>query len=175
MHLELGIEEVVARYTATVYGVALTHTACSADADDVFQEVFSAYWKSKPNLTSEEHRKAWLIRTTLNHCLKITKSSWASKTICREDSLAFDSKENVFTEMPSADFSFYTEEQTALYQALRSLPSIYRTVVHLFYFEDLSIAQIAASLKEEQGTVKTRLSRARAQLREKLKEGKKND
>jgi RNA polymerase sigma-70 factor (ECF subfamily) len=64
---------------------------------------------------------------------------------------------------------FETEQQTALYEALCDLPSKYLTVVQLFYFEDLSIARIAETLQVEQGTVKTRLSRARAQLRARLK------
>ncbi|MDR1358455.1 MAG: sigma-70 family RNA polymerase sigma factor [Coriobacteriales bacterium] len=184
---ELSIEQVIASYATTVYGVALTHTARRADADDVFQEVFAAYWQSRPSLTSEEHRKAWLIRTTLNFCLKITQSSWAKKTVYADGEYGegayetdeYGADETVFSstgavapagsELPSADFPFQTEQQTALYAALRSLPAAYRTVVQLFYFEDLPIARIATILGEEQGTVKTRLSRARTQLREKLK------
>ncbi|MDR1089318.1 MAG: sigma-70 family RNA polymerase sigma factor [Coriobacteriales bacterium] len=182
MQSEPSIEQVIARYTATVYGVALTHTASRSDADDVFQEVFLAYWHSRPGFNDEEHRKAWLIRTTLNRCLKITQSSWAKKTVYADDGysavehaedkappgLISDESANG-PEIPSADFPFQTEEQTALYAALRSLPAAYRTVLQLFYFEDRTIAQIAAILGAEQGTVKTRLSRARAQLREKLK------
>ncbi len=196
---ELSIEQVIATYTPTVYGVALTHTASRTDADDVFQEVFCAYWRSRPNVSSEEHRKAWLIRTTLNFCLKATQSSWAKRTAyvdgamseekdneffssrnsvnrgCDNDScLIEDQYTDAFNneiELPSADFPFLTEQQSALYEAIRTLSTPYRTVVQLFYFEDLSVAQIAATLGEEQGAVKTRLSRARAQLREKLKEG----
>jgi len=181
VHTELSFEQVVSMYTSTVYGVALTHTANRADADDVFQEVFTAYWRSKPVLTSEEHRKAWLIRTTLNQSLKITQSSWAKKTVYADVEQPTTAGrgycptqewDNSPVPPPQAaaqeDFSFQTEQQEALYAAVRSLPTAYRTVVMLFYFEDLSIAQIAAALEEEQGTVKTRLSRARAQLRERM-------
>ena len=167
----MSFEQVISAYTSTVYGVALTHTASRADADDVFQEVFAAYWRSRPVLTSEEHRKAWLIRTTLNQALKITQSSWAKRTVYSEDEWTRqENRPPVSTELPSSDFPFQTEQQMALYAAIRSLSAAYRTVVLLFYFEDLSIAQIAAVLQEEQGTVKTRLSRARAQLRVKLAE-----
>jgi len=162
---ELSFEQVVGAYTATVYGVALTHTAHRADADDVFQEVFAAYWKSRPVFNSEEHRKAWLIRTTLNQSLKVTQSSWAKRTVYDEAVV------DVADHGPrQEDFPFQTEQQRALYAAMRSLAPAYRTVVLLFYFEDLSIAQIAELLQEEQGTVKTRLSRARAHLRSKLEE-----
>ena len=163
---ELSFEQVVSAYTSTVYGVALTHTANRADADDVFQEVFAAYWQSQPLLNSEEHRKAWLIRTTLNQSLKKTQSSWAKKTVLAEDEIETEPHSSA----SSSDFPFQTEQQMLLYAAIRSLAPAYRTVVMLFYFEDLSIAQIADTLQEEQGTVKTRLSRARAQLRALLKE-----
>lgn len=207
MEREASIEDVIRAYTQTVYGVALTHTASRADADDVFQEVFAAYWRTKPTLNSEEHRKAWLIRTTLNFCLKSTQSSWAKKTVYVEGAPQIEAQarlasplteeypdsdlsqydthtfaddgtksplpalETTITEFPSASFPFHTEQQTALYAAMQELRAPYRTVVQLFYFEDLPIAHIAQILDEEQGAIKTRLSRARAQLREKLKEG----
>ena len=179
MNTEPSFEQIVKDFTPTVYGVALTHTARRVDADDVFQEVFHAYWRARPSVTSEEHRKAWLIRTTLNFCLKVTQSSWAKKTVYADDSLSSGSLPNDVlasgslppAELPSADFPFYTEQQVALYEALRTLPGAYRTALQLFYFEDLPIARIAEVLGEEQGAIKTRLSRARAQLREKLKEG----
>ena len=188
MDTELSFEQVVGAYSSTVYSVALTHTANRTDADDVFQEVFVAYWRSKPVLTSEEHRKAWLIRTTLNQALKITQSSWAKKTVytdgdvktgdgtvssfslINEDTVPSPVFKDNSDELPSCDFPFQSEQQMKLYAVIRSLSTTYRTVVMLFYFEDLSIAQIAAVLDEEQGTVKTRLSRARAQLRVKLAE-----
>lgn len=190
MATEMIFEQVVARYTQTVYGVALTHTACQSDADDVFQEVFSAYWRSKPQVHDEEHLKAWLIRTTLNFCLKLTQSGWAKKTMYLDgnaentvtslergagEEYSLEHESSVQGELPSADFTFESDQQAALYAALRELPTPYKTVVQLFYFEDLSIAQIATTLGEEQGAVKTRLSRARAQLREMLKEGNRHD
>lgn len=168
MDTEAGIEHVIARYKNTVYGIALTHTPSKSDADDVFQEVFVAYWQGKPQLNSEEHRKAWLIRTTLNLCLKVTQSSWAKKAVLTD-------------EVPersvdlSVDVPFETEQQEALYEAMRALSLPYRTAVQLFYFEDLPIARIAEILDEEQGAIKTRLSRARAELRKKLKAGNKHD
>lgn len=166
MNSELSVEQAVEAYKATVYGIALTHTSSRADADDVFQEVFLAYWRSKPDITGEEHRKAWLIRTTLNFCLKNTQSSWARKVVYTD---GVDHSEEV--EPPPAEFPFQTEQQAALYEAIGGLPIVYRTAVQLFYFEDLPIAQIAEMLDEEQGTVRTRLSRARAQLRVKLQKG----
>jgi RNA polymerase sigma-70 factor (ECF subfamily) len=161
--VNMNTEAVVAAYTKTVYGVALTHTRCSADADDVFQEVFLAYHRAHPVFNDEEHRKAWLLRTTINFALKMTQSSWAKKTIVKDieqDSLPYSAQQE--------QFGFHTEEQDELYAAIRALSDDCRTAIYLFYFEDLSIAKIAAILDEQEGTIKTRLSRARSKLRQLL-------
>ena len=57
-----------------------------------------------------------------------------------------------------------------VYTAVLSLPAPYRTVIHLHYFEGLSVAELAAALGCAEGTVKSRLHRGRALLREMLKE-----
>ena len=62
------------------------------------------------------------------------------------------------------------EDSLALFQAVGALPVRYREVVHLFYYEDLTTAEIAALLGEREEAVRKRLSRARAQLRDVLKE-----
>ena len=179
MDVKDSIEQIIAAYTPTVYGVALTHTARRADADDVFQEVFAAYWRATPKFNSEEHRKAWLIRTTINFCLKLTQSSWAKKTVYADGedgpTPTGIQPDRSNGREPAAGFSFPTQQQRALYAAISGLSASYRTVVMLFYFEDLPIARIAELLGEQQGTIKTRLTRARAQLRRRLKEGHSDD
>ena len=66
------------------------------------------------------------------------------------------------------EFTLASDEQNVLFRALRSLSEIYRSVLYLFYFEDLPVAQIAEVLDVSPGTVKVRLSRGRAQMRDQL-------
>ncbi|MEA4944312.1 MAG: sigma-70 family RNA polymerase sigma factor [Propionicimonas sp.] len=153
---------VVERYESMVYGIALTHTSCRGDADDVFQDVFLAYHRRQPPCRSEEHRKAWLITTTLNCARKVAGSSWRTRVV----PLTPQDAERI-----PEQFRFASDEQNVLFKALRSLPENYRTVLHLFYFEDLSIAGIAALLGLEAGAVKMRLSRGRALMRDQLQGG----
>jgi RNA polymerase sigma-70 factor (ECF subfamily) len=164
-------EAVIARYTRTVYSVALTHTGNRSDADDVFQEVFLAYHRAHPVFNSEEHRKAWLLRTTLNHCLKVTQGPWRTRTAALTEEgqagAAAHAAEN--NGHPAVeDFTLQTERQDLIFRAMQALPPAQRTVIHLFYFEDLPVQDIAEILDEQPGTVKTRLSRARAQMREQM-------
>lgn len=150
---------VVEQYQRMVYAICLTHTRCRVDADDAFQEVFLTYHRRQPACHDEEHRKAWLITTTLQIARRLSNSSWRTRTV----PLAADSDQfgQVEVHFPNAD-------QDALFSALAGLPINYRTVIHLFYFEDLPVNQIAAILDIEPGAVKMRLSRGRVMLREAL-------
>ena len=92
-----SIETVIQRYKGTVYSVALSYTNNRADADDIFQEVFLIYFKVKPQFNDEEHRKAWLIRTTINCSLRVVESTYRKRTVpmdeMEEGSFQFESKE----------------------------------------------------------------------------------
>ena len=150
------LEEIVLRYRSMVYGLALARTGSPADADDVFQEVFLAYYRSGKTFRSEEHGKAWLLRTTLNMSLRITTSTYRRKAVPLEEG-----------EGVSQPFREPGENQ--VWQALQTLEEAYRLPLYLFYFEELSTWEIAQALSLRPGAVRMRLSRGRDQLRELLK------
>jgi RNA polymerase sigma-70 factor (ECF subfamily) len=151
--------QVLLRYSSMVYRVALTHTKCLGDAEDVFQEVFLAYHRKQPECRDAEHRKAWLIRTALNCARRVSTSSWRTRVVLISAQAS--------APMPE-EFHFRTDEQDAVFQALGRLPETYRTVLHLFYFEDFAVSRIAGLLDLAEGAVKMRLSRGRALMREQL-------
>ena len=158
----IGTAAVVERYQRMVYAICLTHTGCRGDADDVFQEVFLTYHRKQPVLTDGEHRKAWLIRTTLNIARRVASSSWRTRVV----PLHAEDADLVAPEV----FRLSDETQDRLFRALTGLATTYRSVIHLFYFEDVPVAQIANLLDLEPATVKMRLSRGRAKLREALQQ-----
>ncbi|MCL1898014.1 MAG: sigma-70 family RNA polymerase sigma factor [Micrococcales bacterium] len=153
--------QVVARHQDMVYAIAVTHTRCVGDADDVFQEVFLTYHRKQPECRDEEHRKAWLINTTLNCAKRLAAESWRTRVIPLTDDNA--------QALPDT-FTFATEQQDAIFRALVQLPLEYRTVLFLFYLQDQPIARIAQDLGLEAGAVKMRLSRGRRLMREQLGE-----
>ena len=116
-----SIETVIQRYKGTVYSVALSYTSNRADADDIFQEVFLIYFKVKPQFNDEEHRKAWLIRTTINCSLRVVESTYRKRPVPMD-------------EMEEGSFQFESKEENAVYLALQELPEKYRIVLQLFYF-----------------------------------------
>lgn len=160
--LALTTAEVVDRYESLVYGIAVSHTRCRADADDVYQDVFLTYHRRQPTCRSEEHRKAWLITTALTIARSLASSSWRRRVVPlypEPDAEAVDR------------FQFATVQQNDVFTALRSLPLTYRTPLYLFYFADQPVAQIAEVLQTTGAAVKMRLSRGRTLMRDLLKEG----
>ena len=148
------IDEIFEKHADTVYRVALSHTSQQADAEDVFQEVFVKLFATGTVFQSDEHIKAWLIRVTINKCRDLHKSAWNKKTVELTPELADVMQEAIDIE-----------------DALARLPFNYRSVIHLFYFEDMPITQIAKTLQSNENTIKTWLSRARRLLKVDLEGG----
>ena len=146
-------EAVIARYADTVYRTAYAQTGSRMDADDVFQEVFLRYVKARPAFENEEHRKAWLLRVTVNCARDVTGSLWARRRA-------------PLTE----DIPDEPQEETGLKEMLERLPPKYRWVIHLYYYEGYSCGEIARMMGLREGAVRTRLARGRQQLKE-LMEG----
>jgi RNA polymerase sigma factor, sigma-70 family len=146
------IERVFHQYADMVYRLAFSQTQNRSDADDVFQEVFLRYMRRAGAFESEEHEKAWLLRVTVNCSRKLWRSAWFRRTVALDETVTFD--------MP---------EETGVARALLQLPQKYRTVIHLFYYEDMPVAKIAETLGMKESAVRTRLTRARELLRTKLK------
>ena len=72
-------------------------------------------------------------------------------------------------------FPFADSQSRDLFEEVMKLPDKFRIVIHLFYYEDYSVREIADILKLSESNVKTRLSRGRALLRNSLKEEWEND
>ncbi|MDD4239073.1 MAG: sigma-70 family RNA polymerase sigma factor [Desulfotomaculaceae bacterium] len=145
-------ESVVKKYADMVYRLAFAQVRSKSDADDIFQEVFLRYVQSKPVFENEEHRKAWLLRVTINCSKKYWSSIWRRKAAPLEDS-----------------YSFELPEENGVNEAMRKLAPKYRSVIHLFYYEDYSVAEISRILGIRESTVRTQLTRARARLSKMLK------
>lgn len=155
--------EIIEKYSDMVYRIALLQVKNKADAEDIFQEVFIKLIQNMDKLTSEEHVKAWLIRVTIN-CSKTHLTSYWNK-----NTVAYDTES---TQEAGAEDTYPIEEQAErekIFQSVKELPDKYRNVIHLFYYEQLSIVKISEVLQEKESTIKSHLFRGRELLRDKLK------
>ena len=148
------LEEVMGRYQTMVFRLAYSYTRSRSDAQDMCQEVFLRYFCSRPPFASEEHRRAWLLRVTVNRCKTHLTSWWVRRTVPLDDRIP----------MPEP-------EPLALDEALRQLAEKDRLVIHLFYYEECSTREIARMMRTTEGAVRTRLTRARQHLGDILKGG----
>ena len=143
----------VEKYFNMIYKLALSQTGEKEHAEDVTSDVFLKFISTDKEFETEEHIKAWLIRVTINRSKSIFSNSWFKKTVPLED--------NITVEMP--------ESESEVYEAVLSLPQKYRAVIHLFYYEELPVAQIAKYMKINESTVRSQLHRGREMLKTKLK------
>ena len=167
------VSETINRNSDMVYRLAFSMVKNVQDAEDIYQETFIRYIRKKPLFESPEHEKAWFIRVTSNLCKNLWKSAWRQKMVSMESmeetqSLLQTEPESHRQEVNAAEG--LSEEEESLVESVKRLPLKYRVVVHLFYYEEMSLEEIAVALKLKPSNVRTRLTRARKMLKEWLKE-----
>ena len=85
MERKQQIEALILKYEKTVYKLAYSYMRNRQDTDDIYQEVFLRFFRKKPEFESEEHEKAWFIRTTINCCKSYFLSGWVKRTMALEE------------------------------------------------------------------------------------------
>ena len=144
-------EQIVRTYADMVYRIAYRYTSNAADAEDVFSETFLVYFKRERSFESEEHRKAWLIRVTIN---------------CAKDLLGARHRDEVLNEELAVNEVHASQEDIlTLRQAIDALPPQQKEILTLYYINDVPIKTIAEILNKNINTVKVTLFRARENLR----------
>ena len=150
------VQMLIERYQNSLFVAAFQICKNREDAEDVVQDTFLQYHTNKKEYESEEHIRAWLLRVAINKAKNVNLTFWRRNKQPLEDYIE--------------DLTFETKEAGNLFEAVLALPEKYRVVIHLFYYEDYSVKEIAGVLKVSESNVKVRLSRGRMMLREALKE-----
>ena len=154
--MKLPAEEAFRLFGDRVFSAAFSVTGNREDADDAVQDAFLKYCTGNRDYTDEAHIKAWLLRVAINRAKDQQRSFWH--------------RNRVSWEAYMEDLEFSQPEDRSLFEAVMSLPRNYRVPLHLFCYEEYSVAEIAAILHSTPGTVKSRLSRGRKLLKTKLME-----
>lgn len=148
MKNQYEITKVIEQYSNTLFKIAYSYTKSKTISEDILQDVFLKYLQTNKPFTDEEHLKAWLIRVSINECKKYFRSFWQSKRVPLDDI-----------------YSLELPEDHDVFFAVMDLPTKYRTVIHLFYYENYSIKEISTLLNKKQNTVLSLLHRARKLLK----------
>lgn len=145
-----AIEKILEKYSSTVYRIAYLRTRSCHDASDIMQDVFVRYIRALPVFDSEEHEKAWFIRTTLNRTASFFSSAWYRRTAPLDENTVSGA------EMPS---------DSGVIEEVKKLPKDIRTAIHLYYYEDMSVREIAEATGKSESAVKSLLYRGRKLLK----------
>ena len=168
-------------YSDMLFKLSFLRLQNAQDAEDVVQEVFYQYLKNPPAFQSPEHEKAWFLKVALNGCRKVWRSAWkrhqapwpaeAGDAGGQADALGRKETADRQAGIQEPEESLLRREQNRrLLQAVLALPEKYRDVIHLFYYEELSVKEIARVMGRRESTVTSQLTRGRQLLRKSLKE-----
>lgn len=143
-------------YKNDVYRLAFSYTKNCADADDITQNVFIKLYRHLSSFQDDQHLKKWLIKVTVNECKTLFLSAWKKKVFPLTER-----EENVIFQTPKKD---------DILPAVLELPKKDRLILHLYYYENYRIKEIAKILSMSETSIQTRLSRSREKLKVILKE-----
>lgn len=148
-------------YWISVKKLAFTYVKDWDLAEDITQEVFIKSYKSLDQFRRDSSYKTWLYKITVNRCKDEVKSKWF-KTLW----ISEDLKEKVGKKIASAEQSYISRiEEAELSELVLSLPTKYREVIILYYYEELKLEEIKDLLKLNMSTIKTRLRRGKMILK----------
>ena len=151
--MQFDYQQLVKSYAPMMFRLAYSYCLNRSDAEDVVQEVFLKLLEHTPQFENDRQLRAWLMTATANRCKNLLGSGWKRKTLPLED--AFVSTKDL-------------EESIEVQSALAKLSPKLHSVVHLFYYEQMSVKQIAGILDLPENTVLSRLYIARKQLKKHL-------
>ncbi len=168
----VDIDQAVRQYADMVYRLAVSNTNVVQDAEDVFQEVFVKLVRYKDKIEDEEHLKAWLIRVTINEARRLEGSAWKKNVDLETDDEDSEWDPPAEEQDTSPEEAYIeNEKRESILKKVQELPQKYREVIHLHYYEEMKLVQIAEILETNEATVKTRLRRAKEILEKGLKGG----
>ena len=147
-------ERLMDTYGNYILRFAYSYVHNKEDAEDILQDTLIQYLRKAPVFENANHEKAWLLTV----CSNLSKNKIKSNNMRRADEL----NEELVAEKK--------EDLSYIWEAVKSLPENYREVIHLFYEEGYSTDEIAVLLSESGANIRTRLKRARAKLKEILRE-----
>lgn len=172
---EQAFESLVTLYENRVYQLAFRYTGNEFDALDISQEVFLRVFRFLPQFNEQSKFSTWLYRIAANVCKDFVRKRKLKNEVSL-DATAEDDDEGFPAEIPDLRFNPETEAERrelrdAIADGIESLPERHREILILRDVVGLSYEEIGQTLELEQGTVKSRIARARDRLRSFLSDG----
>lgn len=171
---EEAFEALYRKYYKLVLFIANRECANESDAQDVLQETFIEIRKSIPRLKNPQYFRLWLYRVVNSKCKDLFRSRKFSYVDSDNDYIQNSIREERRDAIPEMQMKF-TSDQDVMMALIDELPHRQRIVLMMFYLEQCSIKEIAKVLEIPEGTVKSRISTAKATLKEKIQKYEKQE
>ena len=155
---DLTFDELYDQFATDVLRVSYYYLGDRQSAEDVTQDVFVRHLQNRPVLFAGRE-KSWLLKVALNRCRDLWRSAWLKKVVLGHPS---------FELFPADDEIGRAADSIALAEAVNSLAPDFKEVVLLHYYQGYGVSEIAGMLDIAEGTVSSRLSRARTKLMKEL-------
>lgn len=170
---EAALERLMQEYGTKVMHLAFYYLKDRHLAEDVAQEVFIKAYKHWDSFRGDSSAYTWLYKITVNLCRDKARSAWWRRLVPSEEPRETGAAglEMAAPEDGPEEAALKSDRRDAMMQQVMKLPDAYREVVVLFYYQDLSTVEIAEITSQNENTIKTRLFRARAMLKEMLAKG----
>lgn len=160
-----AFEELMESHESRIYAIALRMMGNREDAQDCAQEAMVRIYRAMGSFKGQSALATWIYRITMNTCLDELRRRKARK-VTSLDSLVDTGWAPTDTGDTPEEHGLRVEKQTALNQAIQSLPDDMRAAIILRDVKGYSYDEIAAILDANVGTIKSRISRGREKLRE---------
>lgn len=164
---EEAFEALYRKYYKLVLFIANRECANESDAQDVLQETFIEIRKSIPRLKNPKYFRLWLYRVVNSKCMDLFRSHKFSIVDSDNEFIQNSIREDRREAIPDQQMKF-TSDQDVLMALIDELPHRQRIVLMMYYLEQCSIKEIAKVLEIPEGTVKSRISTAKAALKAKI-------
>ena len=160
---EKQFDFVYSEYAKELLYIAYGYTRNKEDSIDIMQNAYVALLKSNKKFESNEHIKYFLIRVTINESINLV-NSYSHKKVIKNNDFVINIPE------PNKE-----ELQYDLSEIVNTLPEKYKTIIILYYYDDMKIKDISNVLNLSEPAVKKRLERARNLIKEIIERNYKND
>lgn len=167
----------VRRYSSRAYQIAYGVLGAREDAEEVAQDVFIRIYKALPKFRGDSEFTTWMYRIAMNlarNKYRYNKSRGANRQISMQQTVDDDDSRTLIqvaeTRLNPDEEAELDEYQRAIIREIDNLPQLYRDALVLRNVEEMSYEQIADVLGCKLGTIKSRIARAREELRRRLEQ-----
>ena len=164
-----AFDQIYEKYHVPLFRSAYLICGNREDAEDVLQDTFVTCWLCIGQLRKEESFRCWIFRIMTQTARKRAKER--SRQLPDEDIVNRIDQIAVSRRMEAEDEYERTADKTVIEEALSALDQASREVVVLYYYEEMSVREVAKTLGLLEGTVKSRLYFARRKMKKILQEG----